>query len=199
MREPLVGLFVGGKSSRMGSAKGLLRHPVSGVTLLEHVLLQVRKALPESSVVLVGKRPEYSELASELQLVELEDAVSDQGPLSGLVSLLRQARMMGVTEALAVACDMPFLTPSLLLKMTKEAVEAPVLCSQSEGKYEALFARYSVSLLEQCEEQLDKGRLSLQELIREAGGRELLLSKEERALLVDWDHPEQVLVPEKKK
>src|SRR5581483_6618899 len=100
-RAVLAGIFVGGAGRRMGgAAKGLL--PTAGGP---SVLDRSRSLLGEAGLapVLVARHPAYASLALE----HLDDDPPGIGPLGGLIALLRRA---GAGYALALACDMPFLT-----------------------------------------------------------------------------------------
>src|SRR5262252_6153486 len=82
----LAGIFVGGRSSRMGGRpKGLLRAP-SGETVVER-WSSIFAALSVPAV-LVGQNPAYTSLGIE----QLEDAPPDIGPLGGLLALLERAK-----------------------------------------------------------------------------------------------------------
>ena len=97
----LAGIFVGGRSTRMGGRpKGLLRVP-SGETLVERwSSIFAALSIP---AVLVGQNPAYARLGME----QLEDAAPNIGPLGGLLALLERAKS---GFAIAVACDSPTAT-----------------------------------------------------------------------------------------
>jgi len=164
-----------------GKAKGLLLAP-SGVSIVE----RWRRLLEDEGlqVVLVGQRAEYAPLG----LPTLQDAQPDSGPLAGLVTLL------GVGESiLAVACDMPHVSPALLHRLLTESPDAPLLAPRIEGVWQPLFARYdSARVLPFAQKRLAEGRLALQGLLDEAGAVALPLSPAEEAELTDWDRPEDV-------
>jgi len=101
-RERPVGtaIFVGGKSRRMGLPKAML--DLSGRTLVEHVLAQL--APRGGPIVLVGEGPLPSAVRDQVQL--LPDAADAEGPLAGLLALLRHDP---VRAWLVVGCDQPRL------------------------------------------------------------------------------------------
>jgi molybdopterin-guanine dinucleotide biosynthesis protein A len=177
--DVVAGIFVGGASRRMGQPKGLLR-TTDGVTLVE----RWRALASELGIepVLVGVRPEYAGLA----LPQLADEPGGVGPIGGLAALLRLA---GERRALALACDMPFVTPSdveALLAAPRASVVAP----RREGRGEPLSARYdSPRVLPIVRARIEAGRRSLQGLLDEAGASEIALSADH---LDDWDAPEDV-------
>ena len=67
----IIGIFVGGRGSRMGGvAKGLLKAPSSEATLVERLRMELESALPDAEVVLVGAAEAYADLGL--------DAISDE-------------------------------------------------------------------------------------------------------------------------
>ncbi|HXX68118.1 MAG TPA: NTP transferase domain-containing protein [Polyangiaceae bacterium] len=180
-----AGIFVGGASRRMsGSPKGLLIAP-GGLTIVE----RMRAVLAEcgvDDVVLVGASSAYAALG----LPAVEDQPSGIGPLGGLVSLLRRA---DGGYALAFACDMPFVSATLVRGLL-DAPAAAVVAPLRGGLWEPLCARYDAALVLPIAEQCAAQRVhSLQELLAAAGAAQLPLSEDRRHELRDWDAPEDVV------
>jgi molybdopterin-guanine dinucleotide biosynthesis protein A len=179
----LAGVFVGGAATRMGGVpKGLLR-TAGGATLVERWrgLLEAEGA----RVVLVGSGGAYRAAG----LRALDDEPAGVGPIGGLVALLRAA---GDGAAIAVACDMPFVTPALLHRLV-EAPAAPAVAPRREGKWEPLFARYDAArVLPVALAHVGAGRRALHALLYDVGAAELPLSADEAEQLRDWDSPGDV-------
>jgi molybdopterin-guanine dinucleotide biosynthesis protein A len=187
----VVGVFVGGKGTRMGGvAKGELRL-TTGQTLLDRLLAQCRAALPGTRIVLVGESASRSELA----LPRVEDAVRGIGPLGGLSALLQHAAEMRADAVLVLANDLPFVSARLLERIAREAPEAEALAPRRDGLWYPLTARYRVSVAEVVGAAIDTGEHSLQRLFARLGtrARELELSAAEFRELRDWDRPEDLL------
>ena len=171
------GLFVGGASKRMGRAKGMLVGP-DGRTLVERASAVLVAAGLE--VVLVGRRGVYADLGMSV----LDDAVEDAGPLGGLVSLLEHA---GERRAVALACDMPFVTQEDVLTLLEAT--GPVAAPRRDGRWEPLCAMYAPSVLPVARRRLAEGRRSMQGLLEEVGAVEVAIDPDH---VVDWDSPEDV-------
>ncbi|HLK45630.1 MAG TPA: NTP transferase domain-containing protein, partial [Acidimicrobiales bacterium] len=108
MTRPVAGIFVGGRALRMdGRPKGLLEAPDGG-TLVERSSNLLRNLGAE--IVLLGNADAYGAVGLPI----LADDPVDIGPLGGLVSLLRFA---GRRPALALACDMPYVSGRLLQRL----------------------------------------------------------------------------------
>src|SRR4051794_28356273 len=129
-RDVLFGIFVGGGSTRMGGApKGLLLSRETGEPLVSR-LLRIADELGYEPV-LVGKADAYQRVHPNVRVVA--DRPVGSGPLGGLGALLAAA---GWGSAIAVACDMPFVSAALLTRLTSEAPGAAVLAPRSEdGKW----------------------------------------------------------------
>jgi molybdopterin-guanine dinucleotide biosynthesis protein A len=135
---------------------------------------------------LVGKRSEYADLG----LSFVRDARSDSGPLAGIVGLLAQAQQQGAAGAIVVACDLPYVTHSLVRRLIEEPDATPIVCPRVDDRFQPLFGRYRVDVLPSFGQALDEGRLSLQPLLRAHGAYVPLLDENELAQLRDWDTPE---------
>jgi len=181
---PLLGIFVGGASSRMGGApKGLLRVP-TGETIVER--WRALGAGAGLSCVLVGEAEAYAPLGLEA----IADLAPGAGPLGGLAALMRRAPKGRV---IAVGCDMPHVTPPLLERLMAADVAAAAVAPFRDGRFEPLFARYeSARVLPEAERRIAAGELSLQGLLRAVGAAALSIADVEWPLLADWDAPADI-------
>lgn len=185
---PLVGFFVGGQGTRMGgAAKGLLRLG-SGQSVIERLLGEVARALPDSERVLVGAATAYAELG----LQALVDRPAGVGPIGGLAALLEHAAARGAGQAFALACDLPRLDAAVITRLaaTDDAASAVVICQA--GVRNPLIARYAVGPGRAAlAEALGAGRRSLQAVLDclRPPPSLLELPPADAALLDDWDTP----------
>lgn len=157
-----------------GVAKGLLEAPDGGTLVARWVRLFRALAIEP---VLVGEHEAYVDLA----LPTIADAIKDIGPLGGLLSLLERA------PAIAVACDMPFVSERLLAKLLGFSSERPIVAPKRDARWEPLFARYDSRALAIARLNVASGAHSLQALLDAAGAEELPLDASEAAELEDWD------------
>lgn len=183
----VIGLFVGGRGSRMGgAAKGLLMAPDGG-TLIERLLARAQEAAPGMPVLLVGRAEAYAHLA----LPALVDEPAGVGPLGGLRALLLHARAEARDYALALSCDLPFVSAALLRRLLVDEPSALALAPRDGTLWSPLTARYHVRTLETLDASLAAGEHSLQRVFGRLGAdaRELALSEAARRELRDWDSP----------
>jgi molybdopterin-guanine dinucleotide biosynthesis protein A len=183
-RRVIAGVFVGGAGKRMGGgcAKGLLAAPGGG-TLLER-WRRLLHTVGVDRLVLVGENEAYIALGLEA----IGDEPRGIGPIGGLAALLERA---GHGHALALACDMPFVSGALVTRLLS-AAGAPVVAPK-RGLWEPLCARYDAQrVLPIVRQRIAAGRHSLQGLLDEAGTFELPLYPEDAGALHDWDTPEDL-------
>jgi molybdopterin-guanine dinucleotide biosynthesis protein A len=180
---PLVGIFVGDRSVRMGGApEGLLRPPDGEGSRLAHVVGLARSR--GFGAVLVGAHPAYERLGVEM----IADAASDVGPIGGLTALLERA---GGRASIALACDLAFVDASLLARLVDEVPDAPVLAPRRDGRWEPLAARCDAArATDTARRWLAAGALGLQGLLDEVGAHVMDLS--DPSALDDWDGAEDL-------
>jgi molybdenum cofactor guanylyltransferase len=174
----IVGIFLGGLSSRMGSPKALLPTQ-DGETLFARTV----RIATEAGLFpcLVGPRPEIVEAIDTAGLRCIEDAVLGCGPLGGLVSLLRHVRGQRVV---ALACDMP-LVDTATLRALAQATEGAIVAPRRGKYWEPLCALYDAgTVLATAERRLAAGAHGLQGLLDECHARGLEVDER---VLHDWD------------
>jgi molybdenum cofactor guanylyltransferase len=177
----LAGLFVGGRGSRMGGIhKGLLTR--DGEPIVVRLARVARAAGLEP--VWVGLRDDaYRQALPGLR--EIPDAIPGIGPPGGLLGLLAHG------SAIALACDMPFVSTDLLLRLRDDQPDALVLAPRFDGFWEPLCARYDGSVRAGLARAIAAGTRSLQPFLSALPARELAL--ENRDELRDWDTPDDLL------
>lgn len=175
-----AGLFVGGRASRMGGIhKGLLE--VNGEPIVVRLVRVCRSVGLEP--VWVGPRDDvYARAVPGLR--ELPDAIANIGPPGGLLSLLAEG------SAIALACDMPFVSAELLIRLRDEHPSAPALAPRFDGFWEPLCARYDARVRQDLERAIAAGTRSLQPFLSALPATELALTNRDE--LRDWDTPEDV-------
>jgi molybdopterin-guanine dinucleotide biosynthesis protein A len=183
----VVGLFVGGRSSRMGGfPKGNLRAPSSELTLLERLLAQLHAASPGLPVVLVGQASAYASLG----LHALCDRPAGIGPLGGLAALLDHAGALGAAHVVALACDLPRLSSALIGRLLNDEPHLEALAAEQDAVRNPLIARYAVAPANMAVAAvLASGKRSLQAVLDQLDTGSLRVSGSELAELDDWDSP----------
>lgn len=169
-------VLAGGRSTRMGTDKALLRW--QGRSLLEHQI-DVLLAAGVAEVKVSGERPELQGIA---------DPVPQAGPLGGIAGV---AAACEDGQLLIVPVDMPRLQAPLLQRLCQAAPEAA--CVRFAGHVLPMRLRLDV----RCREQLaallrasDPRSRSLRALQEQVGLHEITLSEEEATQLIDCNTPQ---------
>lgn len=155
--EAMGALLAGGSSTRMGRPKADVK--LGGRSLAQragHTLAQFTV-----EVVGVGGDP-----IADLRCRHLPDARAGAGPAAGIEAALIDAGM----HVVALALDLPFVPPALLLA-TLAVVDqgAPICAPRWEQRWHPLCATYSQAALKPLQERLDRGALDLHGLLDEIG------------------------------
>src|SRR5271163_1598920 len=159
-------VFAGGASTRMGTDKAFL--PFGGELLIERQLRCLQEA--GAAEVLISGRvgTDYSRFG----LTVVHDERPDCGPLAGVAAILKAATF---EKTLVLAVDMPGITPAILRKIVLCGDELGCVPVDDRG-FEPLAAAYSKQILPLAEELLAVGRYSMQEFVKEAKERGLVLT-----------------------
>lgn len=151
-RESVGGfILAGGRSSRMGRAKGLLAF--GGEPLVVHVarLLEFVSE-PRLTPIIIGPTDVYANLGIPV----VPDDGENLGPLGGISTALRVATY---EWNLVVGCDLPFLTREWLEFLVAQAIgsSAGVVIPLNERGFEPLCAMYRKSARRAIAEALERG------------------------------------------
>lgn len=156
------GVLIGGKSSRMGQPKHLIKQ--DGVTWLERAAAKLAPKVEQ--VVLSGAGELPDALAS---LPRVPDAPGLVGPLAGILALLR---WQPTVSWLIMACDLPDVQPealSWLLAQRRPDSLAVLPRLDEDGPLEPLLAWYDSRCLPLLEKLAASGPPRLNRLAGQTG------------------------------
>lgn len=144
-------ILAGGKSSRMGTTKGLL--DLQGKTFIAHCL-QALQPLVED-LYIVSDDPIYDPYPA----TRIEDIWKDCGPLGGLYSGLSETKS---EYNIVLSCDVPFVN-STVLNLLVNAIDKDfdVVQLQSEGRSHPLIGIYHKNCSTHFKEVLESGERRL--------------------------------------
>jgi molybdenum cofactor guanylyltransferase len=177
-------ILAGGESSRMGQDKALL--DFEGRPLLLRQMELARKAGAREVHVSVRHDGAYGSFG----ISTVTDDRPGCGPISGLIAGLRRSSK---PLLLALAIDLPFVSPRFLRRLI--AVCGPGLGSvpRSGNFFEPLAAYYPLEMLRLFEEARDKAEFGLQPVIHKGIEQALLraydLAEKDAFLLQNWNTP----------
>jgi molybdopterin-guanine dinucleotide biosynthesis protein A len=177
-----VGILVGGQATRMrGVAKGLLP-TASGETIVARTARVFQHVHAEA--VLLGGDARYAHTG----LPALADEAGVEGPLAGLLALLRRAP---TTRVFLVGGDMPFVTEALTLRLARLLDQHDAVAAHDGERFLPLFSAFSGAPVRQrAEELVVGGARSPSAVLGALRAARLDLSREDLAALGDWDTDE---------
>jgi molybdenum cofactor guanylyltransferase len=129
-------IMAGGDSRRMGQDKAKLL--LGERTLLKNVAATLQPLFSEVIVSVRSSRP-------EIDLPQICDDPAHKGPLAGLAAALERASTPWI---FAVACDMPFITPTVIEYLALQRAEFQAVVPVVGGYPQPLAAFYAVSCLD---------------------------------------------------
>ncbi|WP_432646550.1 molybdopterin-guanine dinucleotide biosynthesis protein B [Mitsuokella sp.] len=148
-------IIAGGKSSRMGRDKRFLSF--AGTGLLERLCVKAAK-LPfaERFLCVEQETPELMALAKKFQLTVVTDSRQGRGPMEGIS---RGLAAMREKYALAVSCDMPFLSLEKLSVLLTRAADDDALQAvlPKTKRWQPLAALYHFDMAELFQKALQHG------------------------------------------
>jgi molybdenum cofactor guanylyltransferase len=190
-REVLLGIFVGGQSSRMGGEpKGLLpapgEPPGSSLTLVGRLAREFRKVKPNAQVVLVGQHEAYVSQGFRM----LGDSPLGVGPVGGLRALLLEGISRN-SEVVACSCDLPFLGAHTFARLLEHDANAVAVAFRRDGRAEPFPSRYDAArAMPMLDASLAAGKRSLKAVLQACPVVTFELDEAARHELDDWDTPE---------
>lgn len=147
-------VLAGGKSSRMGSDKGLML--LDHEPMISYILKTLKIAgLP---VKIIANTPGYETFGVPV----FPDVVKEKGPLGGLLSAFQNTT---ADVIFLVSCDMPFLTEEGVKNLTSEADIDEIIAPLVGQRINPLFALYPVKLKKTVEDAITAEELKMTDFI----------------------------------
>lgn len=169
MENLSIYILCGGKSSRMGSEKGLV--VFNNKTFIEHILDAVRPL--SDSIHLVTNNDAYASYGYPL----VSDVIPDKGPVGGIFSALRHSSS---SWNLILSCDVPMMTTQVIEKYLLQDTPKKAITFLSDGhKSSPLIGLYSHRLRGHFEQALRKKWLKLVDLIELLPHKAIIVEQEE--------------------
>ncbi len=158
MKENTFEIFVlaGGKSSRMGTDKGLMHF--RSKPLIQHMLNTLHTLyLPVS---LIANNGEYHRFG----LPVYTDIIKEKGPMGGLLTAMHYTKADAV---LLLSCDMPFIEAAAVHQLLNGCRQHHDITAATAGqRIYPLLAVYKKTLLPEVMKSIESGNLKMTEFIR---------------------------------
>lgn len=147
-------ILAGGKSSRMGTDKGLVK--LCGQTFTEHIISALRSCFDE--ICIVSSNKDYEQFGVEV----IADSIPSIGPAGGVHAALRNLK---TEKAFIMSCDMPFVTEQAIRILTEHPDEVQIHIALHKGELQPLFGVYNKNCQEKWEELLQAGNYKMRDLV----------------------------------
>lgn len=147
MIEAAAIVLAGGKSTRMGTNKALIK--VKEQRMLEAAVKSLSEEFPQ--VLISANDNSYEDFGVPV----FSDIFKNSGPLGGIHAGLKYS---GYYTNFFTACDMPFIDTRLALYMVEAAKGFDAVVPRIGDYYQPLFAVYTKNCLDAVEERMFAGR-----------------------------------------
>ncbi len=147
-------VLAGGKSSRMGTDKALLK--IQEETLLKRMIDLISPFC--NTVSIGGQNAGYSSFGVSI----IPDLFSDRGPLAGLYSCLKSSSS---EWNLFIGVDVPFVNNELIELLISNISECDCVIPRHSGGIEPLIGLYNKRANPVIEEMIESGNYKLMNLI----------------------------------
>jgi molybdenum cofactor guanylyltransferase len=148
-------ILSGGKSSRMGTNKALLK--LNEKTTIER-MVDILKVYFDDIILVTNDMETYQSLGIKM----VSDHYPGKGPLAGFHAGLMASHY---DVNLIVACDMPFISGELASTLVKKIDHYDALVPVINGKMQTLCAVLHKKTVNKIEECIENGRLPIKHLL----------------------------------
>jgi molybdopterin-guanine dinucleotide biosynthesis protein A len=168
-KKDITGIVLaGGKSSRMGSDKGLIK--IDNKTFVENVVAAMEPLVNE--IIIVSNNPEYDQFG----FYRVEDDIKDSGPLAGLYSGLKYSNS---EFNLVLSCDIPIIKTEILEKLIEvDYKNYEVTQIESHNKTMPLIAIYQKQCMHKCLELLQQDERRLRVAVNQLKTKTIVIDSE---------------------
>lgn len=168
-REHITGIILaGGKSSRMGTDKGLLKF--QGKHLVEYSITALKPFVSE--IMIVSNNSAYD----NFDYKRVKDYLENQGPVAGIYSGLVETK---TENNIVLSCDIPFVTSEVIQKLIKNMdVDSEIIQIENQGKTMPLIAVYKKSVANKFKKILQTDERRLRVAVQSCNYKNVSIKKE---------------------
>lgn len=175
-------ILAGGKSTRMGSDKGLMK--LNDITFIQHILDAVKTHVNE--ILIISNNEKHNTFG----LKRYDDIIPNVGPLGGIYTGLHHSK----TEVnLVISCDVPMINSELISELLRNySSEFDVIQTKSNEKTMPLVALYRKRCAVEAEKLIKEGQLRVRAFVASRKVKTVDLSKRFETQLFNINTPEQL-------
>jgi len=158
-------VLAGGKSSRMGLDKGLIK--MNQQTFIQAVINAMRPLVGD--IIIVSNNSDYDQFG----YLRINDLIKDSGPVAGLYSGLCFSQS---DYNLVLSCDIPFIKTDVLKYLfSAEYTKYDVVQLKSKKKTMPLIAIYHKKCLDSCLTLLRSNEKRLRTLVQQLNTKTIII------------------------
>ena len=166
-KEMITGVILaGGKNSRMGSDKGMLK--VGSKKIIERIIDAMKPVVDEIIIISNGNTYDY------LGYKVFNDIIKDCGPMGGIHTALSFSK---TGKNLIVACDMPFLSSDILKQIIDKSNDCDITVPEFLGEVHPLCAIYSSLCRNKFSKFLENGEWKMKKVLIQFKTKKISFSK----------------------
>lgn len=160
-------ILAGGKSSRMGTDKGLLK--LNKKPFVQHSIDALKPLVSE--ILIVSDNSDYDEFGYK----RVEDIIKSAGPVSGIYSGLEASK---TKYNLMLSCDIPMINTEVLQKLIDATDDtSDIIQAESNGKTMPLIALYKKHIKDTFKNFLEQDERRLRVVIKACNYKNVVLDE----------------------
>lgn len=175
-------ILAGGKSTRMGSDKGLMK--LNNIAFVQHIIDAVKPHVNEILIISDNEKHDV------FNLKRYSDIIPNVGPLGGIYTGLHHSK----TEVnLIISCDVPMIDSELISELLSNySSEYDIIQTKSNEKTMPLVAIYHKTCVLEAENWIKEGKLRVREFVASRKLKTVNLKKRFETQLFNINTPEQL-------
>ena len=175
-------ILAGGKSSRMGTEKGLIIY--KNKPFVEHIIEAMSPLV--DNIIIISNNKAYESFGFKCY----EDLIKNTGPLAGIYTGLRYSK---TNNNLIVSCDIPLIKTVVLQKLIDQKNDASeVIQLQSQGKNMPLIALYKKSCEVIFMEELHQNQKKVQKALKKCNVKTVIIDGSLEQVTANINTPEDL-------
>ncbi len=166
MKERITGIVLaGGKSSRMGTDKGIME--LNEKKVIEYVLNSLAPVV--DTILIIANNDHYNNFGYPVY----EDIIRDCGPLGGIYTGLVNSN---TEKNIVLSCDIPFITSEMIDLIVSQSGEYEITVPLHNGKLEPLCAVYTKKCTSRLKELLENKTWKMHDVLNLFGTQQINIS-----------------------
>ena len=158
-------ILAGGKSSRMGTDKGMIL--LNGKKFIEHIINALSPNV--NQIIIIANNDNYNELGYKVY----KDLIEDSGPLGGIYTGLK----LSTTEKnIVLSCDTPFITTEFIKFIISNSNDSEITVPVFKNNTEPLCAVYSKNITQNIYDLIVNNELKMQNVLKKFKTKELQIN-----------------------